>query len=128
MLKLRDADTTLMYRVALAALGTAVQPPPVLVIACGPDVMLKLEATPVQEPICKVPELLVYLMQSPAIAVNSTPLAAVLVKLVLLQVDPPAALLAAELDATELTATELELLETATLDEREELVVPPTKP
>jgi hypothetical protein len=38
-LKLLDAETTLMYRSPLAAL-TDVQPPPLLVIPCAPDVML----------------------------------------------------------------------------------------
>jgi hypothetical protein len=39
-LKLRAADTTLMYKLPLAALATLVQPPPVLVMPCVPEVML----------------------------------------------------------------------------------------
>lgn len=113
-----------MYRVVLAAPATVVQPLPLLVIPCGPEVMLKLDATLVQEPICKVPEVFVYLMQSPATALNSTPLAAVLLKLLLLHV-PLAVLL--ELDDAELT-TELERLDDETLETLEELAVPPIKP
>lgn len=128
MLKLRDAETTLMYKSPLVVFATVVQPPPVLVIPCGPEVILKLEATPDQEPICSVPEAFVNLMQSPATALNSRPLVAVLLKFALLHVVPPTALLAAELEAAELTATELERLETAALETLEELAVPPIKP
>jgi hypothetical protein len=46
-------------------------------------------------------------MQSPATAANSTPLVAVLLKLLLLQVVPFDWLLATELDATELALLEL---------------------
>lgn len=130
ILKLRDADTTLMYKSPLTVFVTAVQPVPVLVIPCGPAVILKLEATPDHEPICKVPDDLVNLIQSPDTAVNSIPLAAVFVKFVLLQVVPPAVLLVAELDATELAT--LDATELATLDATElateELAAPPTKP
>ncbi len=89
---------------------------------------MKLEATPDQEPICKVPNVFVNLMQSPAAALNSTPLVAVLLKFALLQVVPFGALLAAELDAAELTATELERLDAAALETLEELAAPPIKP
>ena len=119
-LKLREADTTLIYKSPLAAFATLVQPPPVLATPCAPDVILKVEATPDQEPICKVPELLLNLMQSPATTANSTLFAAVLLKLPLPQVEVPDVLLAALdllLDATELLATlDFELLVAAADD------------
>ncbi len=124
-LKLRDADTTLMYKSPLVVFVTVVQPEPVLVIPSGPEVMLKLEATPDQEPICKEPDNLVNLIQSPETAVNSIPLAAVLVTFALLQVVPPAVLLVTELDVLETAILELLLAE---LTATEELVTPPTKP
>ena len=96
-----------MYKTPFAVFATSVQPVPVLVIPCGPAVMLNLEATPDQEPIRKVPDDLVNLIQSPDAAENSTPLVAALLKLALLHV-PPAILLVAALDATEL-ATELRI-------------------